>query len=400
MAVFKRKYRSGKTVWCFVIDAPGSSREDLRQIKESGFATKAAAEKAEAERRVGEQQRYELELAGIPGAPLPKTLADLLADFFAEHAERKLARKTTERYREQMAYLHADLLAMPITSIKPLHLAKERNRLLESGGHVRRSGQPRPISETVRNIAGVRSSAFARAIRWGLLTSNPVPPSEPPIPKRRSGAALTPAQQRLLIESATGCWCLAPFLEVSAATGTRRGEVLALRWTDFQSGAVSISRSLSQTKAGLAFKETKNRSARVVVLPISVIIAIEAHRQAQNAFRRQFGRDDHSDLDLIFAEPDGNPLKPDSISSAVSALFKRLNIPTPKGASLHLLRHSHGSHLLAAGMQLPAVSERLGHSSVLVTATVYAHRIAGRDKEAALKWDEFQRSQERKEEKQ
>jgi integrase len=93
-------------------------------------------------------------------------------------------------------------------------------------------------------------------------------------------------------------------------------------------------------------------------------------------------------------------LKPDSISSAVSALFKRLKIPKPKGASLHLLRHSHGSHLLAAGMELPAVSERLGHSSVVVTATVYSHRVSGRDKEAAIKWDEFQRSHERPEQKQ
>jgi integrase len=401
MAVFKRKYRTGKMVWCFVIDAPGGSRDNRRQIKESGFPTKSAAEKAQAERRITEQQRYELEQAGIPDVPIPKTLSDLLSDFLAEHAERKLARKTIERYREQMTYLHRDLLGMPIVDIKPLHLTKEWNRLLESGGHVRRTREPRPLSaKTVRNIAGVLSSAFARAIKWGLLTANPVTPSEPPVPARRHGTALTPAQQKLLIESASGCWCLGPFLEVSAATGARRGEVLALRWSDFQCGAVSVSRSLSQTKAGLAFKETKNRSARVVVLPDSAIISLNVHREVQGAFRKQFGPDYRSDLDLIFAEPDGNPLKPDSISSAVSALFSRLKIPKPKGASLHLLRHSHGSHLLAAGMELPAVSERLGHSSVLVTATVYSHRISGRDKEAAMKWDEFQRSQDKREEKQ
>ena len=80
---------------------------------------------------------------------------------------------------------------------------------------------------------------------------------------------------------------------------------------------------------------------------------------------------------------------PDSISASVSALFKKLKLP--KGASLHTLRHSHGSHLLAAGMELPAVSERLGHSSVYVTATVYSHRIKGRDEEAARRWEEFQR---------
>src|SRR5713226_9664560 len=111
----------------------------------------------------------------------------------------------------------------------------------------------------------------------GVWSSNPVAQSEPPAPKRRSGTALTPSQQKLLIDSATGCWCLAPFLELSAATGARRGEVLALRWSDVQDGAVSISRSLSQTRAGLAFKETKNRSARLVVLPDSAIAALNAH---------------------------------------------------------------------------------------------------------------------------
>ena len=123
----------------------------------------------------------------------------------------------------------------------------------------------------------------------------------------------------------------------------------------------------------------------------SAIAALEAHRKAQAAFREQFGSDYRTDLDLVFANPDGTPLRPDSISASISALFKRLKLPKPKGASLHLLRHSHGSHLLAAGMELPAVSERLGHSSVYVTATVYSHMPPGRDKEAARKWDEFQK---------
>ena len=91
--------------------------------------------------------------------------------------------------------------------------------------------------------------------------------------------------------------------------------------------------------------------------------------------------------DLIFANPDGTPLKPDSISA--STLCKRLKLPM--GVKLHTLRHMHGSHLLAAGMEITAVSERLGHSSVRVTADVYLHAIRGRDDEAARKWDEYQR---------
>jgi integrase len=43
-------------------------------------------------------------------------------------------------------------------------------------------------------------------------------------------------------------------------------------------------------------------------------------------------------------------------------------------------------------MELTAVSERLGHSSPYVTATVYSHAVKGRDREAAQKWEEFQKT--------
>lgn len=70
-----------------------------------------------------------------------------------------------------------------------------------------------------------------------------------------------------------------------------------------------------------------------------------------------------------------------------------------KGASLHTLRHSHGSHRLAAGVPLPDVSKRLGHTNPQVTATVYAHALPGHDDRAAKAWEEFQkRSEEGKEE--
>jgi len=127
-----------------------------------------------------------------------------------------------------------------------------------------------------------------------------------------------------------------------------------------------------------------------VSLPDSTLAILESHRTRQNEFRRQFGSDYQTDLDLIFANEDGSPLRPDSISASISALCKRLKLP--KGTSLHTLRHSHGSHLLAAGVPLPAVSERLGHSSVHVTAEVYAHALRGQDDEAAKRWEEFQKT--------
>ncbi len=393
MGAYKRKYRSGQVVWHYVFSLPGSTRDQRLRITGSGFATKAAAQDAEAIRRIEEQQKREMAKAGARVvAQAPRTLGMLLEEFFAQHVDGKLAPKTAERYHDQAAYLDPELRAMPLAEITPLHLNREWNRLLKGGGHHRITKQARPLSaKTVRNVAGIVSSAFTRAIRWGLVPANPVTNSEPPRAKRHLAIALTPTQQATVLESASGPWCMRTYLQTAAASGCRRGELLALRWSDLVDGGVMIARSLTQTRDLLEFKGTKTEKPRPVALPPSALIALEAHRRQQDEFRRQFGPDYRSDLDLIFANPDGTPLKPDSVSASVSALFGRLKIPRPKGAALHLLRHTHTSHLLASGVPLPAVSARLGHSSIRTTQEIYAHMITGQDEEAAQKWEEFQR---------
>jgi integrase len=363
-------------------------------IGEVGFASKREAGDAEANRRAQELQKYELAKASATtvAAALPTTFAMLLQEFFPQHAEEKLAPKTVERYRELAASLAPELLVMPLGKITALHLNREWNRLLKSGGHHRKTKQARALSaKTVRNIAGFVSSAFSRAIKWGLIATNPVTNSEPPRVKKYLAISLTPAQQAMVLESASGSWCMRTYLELAAATGCRRGELLALRWSDIVDGRAMIARSLTQTRDVLEFKCTKTEKPRPVALPESAIVVLEAHRQKQDEFRRQFGPDYRADLDLIFANPDGTMLKPDSISASVSALFKRLKFPKPKGAALHLLRHSHTSHLLASGVPLPAVSARLGHSSMRTTQEIYGHMIPGQDDEAARRWDEFQK---------
>ena len=112
---------------------------------------------------------------------------------------------------------------------------------------------------------------------------------------------------------------------------------------------------------------------------------LKRHQERQDEFRAQFGPSYRADLDLVFANPNGTPLKPDSISSTVSRLCRKLGLP--RGASLHVLRHSHASHLLHEGVDLLTVSERLGHSSVRTTAEIYAHAIRGKDDAAAEAWD-------------
>ena len=93
------------------------------------------------------------------------------------------------------------------------------------------------------------------------------------------------------------------YLEIAAATGCRRGELLALRWSDIVDGCAMIARSLTQTfrivetPKGkvrvydvLEFKGTKTEKPRPVVLPESAVAALEAHRRRQDEIRISTGQ--------------------------------------------------------------------------------------------------------------
>ena len=64
----------------------------------------------------------------------------------------------------------------------------------------------------------------------------------------------------------------------------------------------------------------------------------------------------------------------DRPTTVLKRFCRRLGLPP---VSMHDLRHTHGSYLLAQGWDIAAVSERLGHSSVAFTAQVYLHSLPG-----------------------
>ena len=62
-------------------------------------------------------------------------------------------------------------------------------------------------------------------------------------------------------------------------------------------------------------------------------------------------------------------------------------VGVPEGVSLHTLHHSHGSHLLSNGVPLPAVSKRLSHANMHITATVYSHALEKDEQASAEAWE-------------
>jgi integrase len=393
----KKHTNRGKTTWCFVFDAPGSTRAKRDRIRKFGFATKKEAQDAETAMRV-ELNKTEC-LANPTSTPL--TLDVLFEKFFELHCSNgNLSPKTVERYRDHKAYLNPKLLGLPPANITQLDWTAEWQRLGREGGRTRRNRTPRPLgAATVEDIAGTVSSVYSWGAKQGFVTANPVRYSERPKVEKREAVTVSDADVHLLLSTEAGFWCQPAYLATAEALGKRRGELCALRWSDWRAGAFIISRSLAQFKdketgeRRLLFKSTKGKNTRPVTVPASLVPVLEKHRQRQNELKRQLG-DRYQDNDLIFCQEDGRPLWPNSVSASVSFLCRRLGLP--KGTSLHSLRHTHGSLLLDQGVPLAEVSFRLGHANTRITAEVYAHHLAKQDERAAEAYDQYRLKQKAK----
>jgi integrase len=377
--VFKRKLPSGSITWGYSIDAGKDENGKRKQIFKSGFSREKDAAKALRE-KLNEKDAGELV------RPDPTTFAAFLTDWFKEHAERNCTPKTVERYRQLAVYVLPHIGATKLQDLSALALERVLNHVKDSGGRKRKTKEARQLSaKTVRHIAGLLHVALETAIRWKLIKTNAVDGVMLPRVQKREGKALDAAQIAGFLDAARAHGVY-EFVMLATTTGCRRGELCALTWADidFSARVVRISKSLEQTKEGLRLKPTKNGKPREIPLPGSAVQMLREHRAGQSENRRLFGPAYRDDLNLIFGTPEGDYLKPDTLTAKVCLLARQAGL---RGSSLHTLRHSHGSQLLSNGVPLPVVSKRLGHSSVYVTATIYSHALSQDELAAADVWD-------------
>ncbi len=374
-SVFQRDRRRG---WAYQIFLGRDEQGKQRRITASGFPTKREAAAALRERI------RELEERAVLTSGEPRTLRQVILTYLQD-AERRLAPKTVERYRYMLPYFDPQFLETPVAEVTTLMLEREYWRLRERGGRKRKTGEPRPLSaKTVRHMAGLVSAALNDAVRLGILRASPASAVKLPPATTTERRSLSPEELERYFAAAAGHW-IEPVLRLAAATGCRRGELLALTWSDvdFAAGKITISKSLEQTKAGLRIKETKTRAVRVIRIGPSALDALRLQRALQDEWCRELGPD-YRDQGLVFAAPDGSFLKPDTVTTEACRIALKAGL---KGVGLHTLRHTHGSMLLSAGVPLPAVSKRLGHANPNITAAVYAHALPSDEERAAEAWE-------------
>ena len=170
-----------------------------------------------------------------------------------------------------------------------------------------------------------------------------------------------------------------------SATGTRRGELCALQWTDinWDKGIINISKSLEEVEEGLYVKSTKGGKPRPIDVDSYVLDVLRDHQREQEEHRGLYGDDYRSDLNLVFARPDGYYYSPDKLGTRIKAALRKAGLGN---LSLHSLRHTHASQLLSDGTPVAVVSGRLGHANPNITYSIYAHAMPTDQRTAAIMW--------------
>jgi integrase len=240
---------------------------------------------------------------------------------------------------------------------------------------------------SIRKYHNILSAAFRMAERYDWVPFSPVARATPPrVPKAQ---IRVPTLEELLL-LVDACEAHDPRLgfavHLAAVTGARRGEVMALRWSDFDIERRTV-RIWNAVVMGDGDKPvlrhgTKTGGERTLSLEPWTLERLAAYK-AWSAAEAALVDARLADDGFLFArEPDGaEPMSPDLLSSMYEKARKTVGLDSLR---LHDLRHYHATALLTAGVDVATVAGRLGHATGgRMTLEVYAHYIEPADRRAA-----------------
>lgn len=276
--------------------------------------------------------------------------------------------------------------AMRLDEVRRRHLQALADRLLADG----------LSPSAVRNALMPVRVIYRRAIRDDLITVNPCDWLDLPASRGRRDRIVDVDQAAALVAALPtpfdrALWATALY------TGLRRGELLALRWgdVDFAAGHVRVERAYDPPSR--QFIPPKSRAGRRRVPIVGELRRhLREHQVASGSPRAE---------ELVFAEA-GQPFGYDAAmdraqgcwaATAVGAFLRSEGLPVPlEPIGLHEARHTAASVMIAAGVNLKALSEFLGHASITTTIDRYGHLLPGSLAEATTLLDAYlDRSDER-----
>jgi integrase len=237
---------------------------------------------------------------------------------------------------------------------------------------------------TVRRVHALIGAALHQGEKREMLDRNVSRRASPPAIHAAQIEAPSPEQvQAILVAAEKVEPTIATLLLLAALTGARRGELCALRWTDLdeKAGTVTIARSVYETVGGgWGEKGTKSHQVRRIGLDALGLEALRRHRATVDALAGLLGLDVLPDGFVFSRSPAGTePMRPDIVSKFTARIAKSVGVNT----HLHALRHFSATQAIAAGYDAVTVGGRLGHADPSITLRVYSHVLEQRDRDLA-----------------
>ena len=345
------------------------------QINGGSFPTLKAAQVALNRARVQKDQ-------GMLAKPAQVTLASYAAEWLPRRqtmGKHPLAPTTALNYKR---YIDQDIAPARVGKVRLTEVGRAdvqscRDGLVKAGrGAV-----------TVNRVLAVVMSILTSAVKDELVPVNVARGVEGPTVEKAAvtiwghdelAAFLTVASEHRL----------GPAFELALHTALRRGELCGLRWQDIDldRGVAKISNNRVKLDAKTIAKTTKTASSTAELeLSPAAVAALEVWR-----LRQGFERDEWEKLGVpwvdsgyVLTMENGRPVDP----AYLTRLFERLRTKTEEKLgvklprlTLHGLRHQAASMMWDASGDLFAVSKALRHSSPTVTAAVYTHMRAGKQR--------------------
>lgn len=241
--------------------------------------------------------------------------------------------------------------------------------------------------KSVRHVHTMLRKALQDAVQRGYLIRNVVDLANPPTQRdarslRARDKAWTTTQLRAFLTAARQdrLW---PLWRLLAQTGMRRGELLGLTWNaiDLDGCQLTIRGTVTEVGGAVVTSDWTKTDAgqRTLGLDAQTVDALRAWKRRQLEERMAAGPAwVDADGALVTAE-DGHALRPSYVSRRFLKLCRALDLPA---IGIHGLRHTYATASLRAGVSPEVISERLGHASVAITLSIYAH-VLERDDQAA-----------------
>lgn len=209
------------------------------------------------------------------------------------------------------------------------------------------------------------------AVKTERIKNNPADNVELPKKKKYIADFYTADELKKLIQAAKGTK-IETVIYLATWFGLRRGEICGLRWSsiNFENKTLSVNGTLSND---LKYSNSAKTDTSIRTFPLTdeAVNYLQELKECQDANRKRLKKHYNSDwLDYVCVKVNGDIIKPDFISRQVPLLCKRNGL---RIITLHELRHSNISMLVASGASMKEIQIWAGHSDFSTTANIYSH---------------------------